>query len=103
MKTIKPTLAPKLLTRRRPEGTLAGGRGGASRSPEGTAATSAKSVDAQSIRDAVDALTAMYSGFLGSDRALLDSGFETLVEILEEWRDAVPKISQEELSSPTTG
>lgn len=71
--------------------TLAGGRGGHSPSPEGTADTSVTDVAAQSMKDALAALTVMFCGYLDLDRELLDHGFEDLVGILEEWRDAVPK------------
>lgn len=80
--------------------TVVGGRAGAvveTESPKETGDSpqahvrNASSADAESMRNALDALTAMFSGYLGSDRKLLDEGFEDLVGILEEWRDAVPK------------
>lgn len=50
---------------------------------------------AASMGTALDALSAMFCGYVGQDRELLDSGFEDLVGILEEWRDAVPKAPSE--------
>lgn len=46
---------------------------------------------AEEMGTALDALSAMFCGYVGQDRELLDTGFEDLVGILEEWRDEVPK------------
>lgn len=77
--------------------TLEGGRG----VPDNQASsslTSASGADGQSatrmLATALDALSAMFCGYLDRDRALLDEGFENLVGVLEEWRDAVPKIQE---------
>lgn len=88
--------SPKLLTKLRALGMLEGGTEGRAkqgRSP--SAGVAVLSADAEAMRAALDALTAMFSGYLGSDRELLDEGFEALVGILEEWRDAVPKAPTE--------
>jgi len=47
--------------------------------------------DADVLSTALSALSAMYEGYIAKDREQLDSAFETLVECIEEWRDAVPK------------
>jgi len=43
-------------------------------------------------RAAHHALSAMIAGYIDNDRRLLDDGFEDLVGLCEEMRDAVPKI-----------
>jgi len=80
----------KTLTAQIREATLEGRAEGVSEK-DGRSPAAAPSVDASGMRDALDALSAMYSGYLGSDRALLDEGFENLVGIIEVWRDSVPK------------
>jgi len=82
------------LTKARAKLTLPGGTGGTEVKKSVEDASTPRDVpsaDAESMRSALDALTTMYCGYLGSDRELLDEGFESLVGILEEWRDAVPK------------
>lgn len=76
--------------------TLAGGQEGSEKGrslPFAFSAGSASS-EAASLGVALDALSAMFCGLVGRDRGLLDSGFEDLVGVLEEWRDAVPKTSE---------
>jgi len=60
---------------------------GAEPAPSKTSAS-----EASLSSDAHHALSAMIAGFISRDRTLLDQGFETLVELIEEMRDAVPKI-----------
>jgi len=74
--------------------TLTGGQGGTEHQAS-SSLTSASGADGQSatrmLATALDALSAMFCGYLDKDRALLDEGFEDLVGIIEEWRDEVPK------------
>lgn len=74
--------------------TVAGGTEGSGYTPkEYPPASSAQELPgATAMATALDALAAMYHGYVGKDRELLDSGFETLVEVLEEWRDEIPKV-----------
>lgn len=73
--------------------TLAGGTEGSDESHSSTnsASVAPSQSQAEAMGTALDALSAMFCGYVGQDRKLLDSGFEDLVGILEEWRDAVPK------------
>lgn len=86
-------IVPHPLTAKGRAATLAGGTAGNTQSPKvnPSSASSATSEQTQIIRDAHDALSAMIAGYLGGDRALLDSGFEALIESTEVMRDAVPK------------
>jgi len=74
--------------------TLEGGTEG-SVEHQNAAVSSATTSQAESMGTALDALSAMFCGYVGQDRKLLDDGFEDLVGILEEWRDAVPKAPKE--------
>lgn len=89
---------PKLLIRDPATGTMTGGKAGPCQDcPEGTPLASAvksdvaATADAITLKAALDALSLMFSGYLGSDRRALDQGYEDLVTCVEEWRDAVPK------------
>jgi len=97
----KGLINPPPLTSDKPTGTLAGGTAGSKQKAKpstqsaSSVAKASDSVSAQAelVRTAHHALSAMVAGFLDKDRELLDSGFEDLVGCLEEMRDAVPKVS----------
>lgn len=78
--------------------TLMGGTAGSIQDakhqpPASSAAASSTATEtAQISSDAHHALSAMVAGFITGDRELLDEGFETLVEVIEVMRDAVPKV-----------
>lgn len=84
---------PRLLKRLQNAVTLEGGTEGRANSQ--SSAISASSADEPSLAEEMDtalgALSDMFSGYVAKDRALLDKGFEDLVGVIEEWRDAVPK------------
>ena len=81
------------LTRRAAPATVEGGTEGSedAAKPQTAASSAATPSQARMLATALDALSAMFSGYVSQDRELLDSGFEDLVGIVEEWRDAVPK------------
>lgn len=86
----------KMLTAEVREATLAGGTAGNTQdAPKGqTSVSSAVPTSlglANSFSTALDALSDMFEGYLSQDRVQLDNGFERLVELIEVWRDAVPK------------
>jgi len=83
----------KLLQSAVASATLEGGTEGSANMVPSTNSVSfaASQSQAEEMGTALDALSAMFCGYVGSDRGLLDSGFEDLVGIVEEWRDAVPK------------
>lgn len=89
---IRPKSLVSRLTSGGTEGTLTGGKAGQdnAKHPHVSIVETSPS-QAESLGTALDALSAMFCGYVGNDRALLDSGFEDLVSIIEEWRDAVPK------------
>jgi len=74
--------------------TLAGGtEGSVNETPVEPPASSVEPIPsiAEEMDMALAALSDMFSGYLQNDRKMLDTGFENLVGIIEEWRDAVPK------------
>jgi len=74
--------------------TVEGGTEGSDESQSSaiSASGAVSSLQAHTMGTALDALSAMFAGYVGNDRKLLDDGFEDLVGILEEWRDAIPKV-----------
>lgn len=73
---------------------LEGGKAGSiqdAKHPSPASSATPTSSDADMLGIALDALAAMFHGYISRDRALLDEGFEDLVGVLEEWRDEIPK------------
>jgi len=82
------------LTRKPNLGTVEGGTEGSeqgSTEPPRVSSADLTSDLASEFSIALDALVDMFEGYIRKDRALLDTGFENLVTVIEEWRDAVPK------------
>lgn len=82
------------LTRADVLATVEGGTEGSAKDakhPPSVSSAVATPSQARMLATALDALSAMFSGYVSLDRELLDTGFEDLVGVVEEWRDAVPK------------
>lgn len=95
-KITNPFIGPaqKRLTKRLGLDTLVGGAGGHDdTTPEATAALVAEqpSDEEASLAMCLDALLECWQGRVELDRPLLDARYETLISMLEVWRDAVPK------------
>lgn len=90
-----PSQLRKQLTREGLLSTVEGGTVGheqdSKNPPSASSAEAGPDSDAAVLSTALSALSAMYEGYIAQDREQLDAAFETLVECIEEWRDAVPK------------
>jgi len=87
-------LVKQLLTESPTSDTVEGGTEGSvdNQSSAISASSAPSKSQAEAMGIALDALSGMFSGYVGRDRELLDGAFEDLIGVLEEWRDEIPKV-----------